>query len=137
MKKPRKENRYKKKKQVINSPDDVIVPNDTYYVVRGSLEETTILIDMLKKQCYNIDSEFSLDNMKEHIPIGICIKNGKGRSVFGITGTFLYLYSQNYTKYGINPILGCKDVIEHFEELIIKKDSKFFNELIKKENSYK
>ena len=132
MKKPRKENKFKKKQPISEETIEKIgVSNDSYYVVRGSLEETNILMDMLKKQGYKIGNEFSIERMQEHIPIGIYIKNTREQSVCGINGTFLYLYRHNYDKYGINPILGCRDIINYFEELIIKRDSKFFNDLIK------
>ncbi len=132
MKKPRKENKFKKKKTNSEETIDTLsVSNDAYYVVRGTLEETTLMMDMLKKQGYKIDDEFSVDNMKEHIPVGVYIKNIKGQEVFGINGTFLYLYRHNYDKYGISPLLSCRDIIDHFDELIIKRDSKFFNDLIK------
>ena len=132
MKKPRKENKFKKKKTNSEGTLETLsVSNDAYFVVRGSLEDTTLMMDMLKEQGYKIDNEFSVENMKEHIPIGIYIKNIKGQEIFGINGTFLYLYRHNYDKYGISPLLSCRDIIDHFDELIIKRDSKFFNDLIK------
>ena len=135
MKKPRKENKFKKKKVVINSPDDVVVTNDYYYVIRGDLDEVVKLIDMLKKEAYFIGDEFSLDNLKEHIPIGIFIRTTKYKTVYGIPGTFLYNYRHNYDKYGISPLLRTREVIDNFDKLIKEKDLSFFNKLIRTKTS--
>ena len=131
MKKPIKENKFKKKKVAINSPDDVIVTNDYYYVVRGKLEEVVKLIDMLKKEAYYIDDDFNLDKLKENIPMGIFIRNTKYKTVYGIPGTFLYNYRHNYDKYGISPLLRTQQVIDNFDKLIKEKDLSFFNQLIR------